>query len=809
MDEKTCKLFLEADKLFRGNQVDMTNINKRQSIKEYCPKDKSCKNNIQGINALGGYLFMELEAYSNNDHGAYFLMWLSDKLFKIHTKKSKKKNDKINLDEAYKKYLDKPNKRFDYWPLLHNIDGLKEANLEHMSEFYKLLKRICNTIVDYKNNGAGSKSLILNSTECSNQYMLLYENIFECKSYLRLLDNLKKLYNRFRYPAIVANKKKYPTLFNRLQTFTTSNGEDLTFAINYNNFDFSDPNCQLQYNDKILETSTEDSDDGAGTTDNEHKDTGSSSSGTGVIGSGTTGGSANVQGDQGTIGTQIGGTIDQGTPDIQVGDTGGGARSMNSGAGGGPGSGAIGGQVGTDSGTGSGKGGKKGESGSPGSGQGVVAGGPDSGNGGTDNGQVGSGTNQGDTCTGSDSRTKGKCDGQVPPNPASVDQNNASGSSDDGSKPSGDQDTTDSSGASYGYLPRNWGMSFNLMSYIPSVSDVYKTQKSILTNVTNQVNSAYNSAMAIAQDTYDKTVNIAKDAYGSVVSTVKNAYTKSTNYISGAVSSITNQFNPFGTSQLSDDQSGSGGSGNSLPTNNNPSSTTQIPKPDTNSPSLPSSPSPSSPLPLSPLPLSPLSSSSLPSTSLSTSQLQVTPQNIQATNLQPQSDPTQDSLKIPDQNGGSGSIQSRGTSYNTDPPSTGSGITTGTVVKMNEKSSIWCIGPNDKCGITGISIIVISISIILTIIYKYISFGSAKNSKKKKSMRRVINSIGGKRPVQIIIKSVDMKKMATPVINPIRGKKKSLLNIYKLMQADPVPFINLFFLLIFFVYKRKLNYLEL
>ncbi|CAD2110829.1 CIR protein PIR protein [Plasmodium vinckei] len=751
MDEKTCKLFLEADKLFRGNQVDMTNINKRQSIKEYCPKDKLCKNNIQGINALGGYLFMALEAYSNNDHGAYFLMWLSDKLFKIHTKKNKKKNDKINLDEAYKKYLDKPNKRFDYWPLLHNIDGLKKANLEHMSEFYKLLKRICNTIVDYKNNGAGSKSLILNSTECSNQYMLLYENIFECKSYLHLLDNLKKLYNRFRYPAIIANKKKYPTLFNRLQTFTTSNGEDLTFAINYNNFDFSDPNCQLQYNDKILETSTEDSDDGAGTTDNEHKDTGSSSSGTGVIGSGTTGGSANVQGDQGTA-------------DIQVGDTGGGPRSMNSGA--------IGGQVGTDSGTGSGKGSTKGESGSPGSGQGVIAGGPDSGNGGTDNGQVGSGTNQEDTCTGSDSRTKGKCDGQVPPNPASVDQDSASG----------DQDTAHSLGASNGYLSRNWGMSFNLMSYIPSVSDIYKTQKSILTNVTNQVNSAYNSAMAIAQDTYNKTVNIAKDAYGSVVSTVKNAYTTSTNYISGAVSSITNQLNPFGTSQLSDDQSGSGGSGNSLPTDNSPSSTTQIPKPDPNSSSSPS---------------------------LSPSQLQVTPQNIQATNLQPQFGPSQDSLKIPDQNGGSGPIQSRGTNYNTDPPSTGSGITTGTVVKMNEKSSIWCIGPNNKWDITGISIIVISIFAFLTIMYKYISFGSAKNSKKKKSMRRVINSIGGKRPVQIIIKSVDMKKMATPVINPIRGGKKSLLNIYKLMQADPVPFINLFFLLIFFVYKRKLNYLEL
>ncbi|EUD70722.1 hypothetical protein YYG_03844, partial [Plasmodium vinckei petteri] len=64
-------------------------------------------------------------------------------------------------------------------------------------------------------------------------------------------------------------------------------------------------------------------------------------------------------------------------------------------------------------------------------------------------------------------------------------------------------------------------------------------------------------------------------------------------------------------------------------------------------------------------------------------------------------------------------------------------------------------GPNNKCDITGISIIVISISIILTIIYKYLSLGCTSTSKRK---------------------------------------KKSLLNIYKLIQADSVPFINLFFL---------------
>ncbi|CAD2097400.1 PIR protein CIR protein [Plasmodium vinckei petteri] len=72
----------------------------------------------------------------------------------------------------------------------------------------------------------------------------------------------------------------------------------------------------------------------------------------------------------------------------------------------------------------------------------------------------------------------------------------------------------------------------------------------------------------------------------------------------------------------------------------------------------------------------------------------------------------------------------------------------GTDIKMNEKSSIWCM---DR-------------------IINYLSLGCTSTSKRK---------------------------------------KKSLLNIYKLIQADSVPFINLFFLVIFFVYKRKFKYLEL
>ncbi|CAD2085572.1 PIR protein CIR protein [Plasmodium vinckei brucechwatti] len=121
-----------------------------------------------------------------------------------------------------------------------------------------------------------------------------------------------------------------------------------------------------------------------------------------------------------------------------------------------------------------------------------------------------------------------------------------------------------------------------------------------------------------------------------------------------------------------------------------------------------------------------------------------------------------------------------------------------------------------------VKVIVILIPITLAIMYKCLPFEWRKELKRKKNVKKVINLIDvnktvktvinptdGKKHMQIIIKSVDMKKMEPPVINPICGEKRSLLNIYKLTQANPVPFINLFFLLIFFVYKRKDNFLEL
>ncbi|CAD2089395.1 PIR protein CIR protein [Plasmodium vinckei lentum] len=146
-----------------------------------------------------------------------------------------------------------------------------------------------------------------------------------------------------------------------------------------------------------------------------------------------------------------------------------------------------------------------------------------------------------------------------------------------------------------------------------------------------------------------------------------------------------------------------------------------------------------------------------------------------------------------------------------------------TDARPNEKiRKVIFIGNIFKGGIPPyVKAIVILIPITLAIMYKCLSFEWRKELKRKKSVKKVINLVDvnktvktvinptdGKKHMQIIIKSVDMKKMATPVINPICGGKKSSLNIYKLTQANPVPFINLFFLLIFFVYKRKRDTIE-
>ncbi|CAD2089769.1 PIR protein CIR protein [Plasmodium vinckei lentum] len=132
-----------------------------------------------------------------------------------------------------------------------------------------------------------------------------------------------------------------------------------------------------------------------------------------------------------------------------------------------------------------------------------------------------------------------------------------------------------------------------------------------------------------------------------------------------------------------------------------------------------------------------------------------------------------------------------------------------------------------------IALTVVSIAIVLAIMYWPLYYGCGKPMKKKKMGNKIINLIDEKGRANRVINPTDRKrgvntnidsdyekKTTIVIINPYDEKniiiqsikppslKITLLNTYKHIYVNPSPFINLFFLLIFFVYKKKHNSIE-
>ncbi|CAD2095073.1 PIR protein CIR protein [Plasmodium vinckei] len=740
---KACNFLREVDAYFNNENVDVTKFDKSNLFTYKCPrkgKENICTTNNERINALGVHLYQKLakiskdfkgEGDNGNRHIEIFMMWLGDKLYKID------KDYKKTLEESYKKYLENYMPGFNYWRVVGSKKEYKIANVWYMSELYNLLNCICNIVIEYKKN-PNSREIGTMSKKCHQKFTSIYKNIKECYSYFHLLTFLKSIYDDIRNDAIKKDNDLKASIRKAaarnaairsdiikkiaIPPQITTSKQLLEYVLKVSTVSLIDL-TPSDWNQRFPNDSVNITDFHTQKCVNSYHEFVEQVKKQELESKNTP--KALSQKDPQPASQKSGaipqsGTNDSGTQrgnsDSEGGGKGG-TNNLSGSTGGGSGSGASGGQVGTDSGAPSLQ---SDQGGSPGG-----------------SGSQGDSSNQ--------------------------------GGSDDGSKGPGDQVPTYPSGEPNGDWLGNLGMSLNLTGYMPSVSGIYESSKNILTNTANQITSAYNSAKAIAQDTYNKTVSIAKDTYSAT-----------TNYIGGAVNSITSQLNPFGSSQLGDNQSGSNSLGSGVDTSDqsqkkSPPSLQSLPP----SPSDPSSPksidSQTSSTPIHNCPVQ-----------------QIAPTDGNRTSQIPLSG--QGTLTI------SGSNPSNTKKEN---------VITVANVKVKEASSIWCIGPNTKCDITGISIIVISISIILTIMYKYLSLGYTSKSKRKKSVKKVINSIGGKRPIQIIIKSYDRSKDLKPIINSVGRKKDPLLNIYKLMQADPVPFINLFFLLIFFVYKRKLYYLEL
>ncbi|CAD2089282.1 CIR protein PIR protein [Plasmodium vinckei brucechwatti] len=747
--KELCENFIAADKIINdqiAGNLTIEDKTKYPNFNKYC-SNIDCKTDMQ-INGLSEDLFNQLGNQIEDEYYEYFTMWLSDKLFKIVNEDDNPQINDITLNSAYEKYLKNNNVNLNYWRFLDIKQGLKEVNLMHMKLFYKLLNNICKAIVYYKQNEDDIKKFISNSTDCYNQYSSLYDSVPKCSSYHHLLDNLKKTYEDFKNSVHDKIKNEYSHLAGDLQTLKTADGEDLIVTEKFKEFDFNSSECNPQ---KAKETT-------------KLKETNPSSPQSLPV--------SYSQDKTKLKEPQESGKTDQNEPDDSKSEQ----KGSNDGHVNEPGSSNN--QIDSPKSSDDGKENLSSVPKGSKSAQGSSNGGTDS-QGSIDSGSGGESSGSGTDGSGSGSGGEKDSGGGVP----------GSGTN-GGSKTLGDQDPTHPSGEPNGYLSSNWGISFNLMGYMPSASSIYQSSKNILTSATNKISDTYTNTVDIVKGAYDSTMTSITGAYNNAMTSITDAYDRTTNYIGNAVNSVTSQLYPFSTSQLGGNQPGSNSSGGRTDTSNHspPPSPTQTP------PSLPPS----------------------------TSQLSQTPSSPQ-----PHSNETQDKLQSTVQNGASNTLQqpdpSTGTggvqtmaitkstlsSSSTGPSITGSGITTRIVVKMNEKSLIWCIAQNKKYGILGIGIISISIFAFLAIMYKYLSLGYTSKSRRKKNMKKVINSIGGKRPVQIIIKSYDRNKDLKPIINSADRKKDPLLNIYKLMQADPIPFINLFFLLIFFVYKRQLNYLEL
>ncbi|KEG00167.1 hypothetical protein YYE_04983 [Plasmodium vinckei vinckei] len=610
-----------------------------------------------------------------NHYNEYLLMWLSDKLFKIHIESIGKKNikgymDSFTLNQAYDKYLKNHKGILDYWVLLDMNQGLKEANLKYMSEFYKLLNHICKIITYYETKGVESREFSKNSIGCSRQYKTLYNNISECQSYLDLLNKLKGIYDDFRSRAI-KNTDSKNDLKTKLQTLKTEDGKDMDAVRGFKTYDFSNEQCKFpkKKNTKPKKTNSpglppsskeepppqeqkqdspspqepqQEIQQSSSTTPPEDPPTKlelpSSSQESQELGK-------NNQNELTDPGKETGGSKSEiKGPEVEKGNMKGGDKEL-----------------------------------------------------GYPSGEKGSQVNEGDRAN---SESGGEDTGKGGPEGGSTDKISETGDLDNGK------------GASKG-----------------GTGDVSGGD----------------------QKSPDGTSDLGSGAGGTS---------------GGSGSDTDNQGGDTGGDKGSQD--GLDGKEGERPT---PNDSTNHQKHTSQTPS--GTPHISSPSP------DPKDQTNVPKLS--------------------QDSPKNQSSDQKDQ--GESKIQVETPVIKQE--------NYGTKIKGNETTGIGDIYVLKKYKKLGTSIIVLLIPITLAIMYKYLSSGWRKELKKKTNMKKVINSIGGKKQIQIIIKSSNHKKNTKKSINSVYGEKSPSLNTYKIMQTDPMPFINLFFLLIFFVYKRKENFLEL
>ncbi|VEV54543.1 CIR protein PIR protein [Plasmodium vinckei vinckei] len=803
MEAYAFNLFREVDELFESKSVNVRKFYNDTRITQYCPEQdggyKSCYSDYERINAIGAYVFMELIGKNQNFNGSnderyisYFIMWISHILYR------KFEDNSFTLNSIYDKHLKNNFGNFSYWNLLQNKMYLTNSNIAIMNVLYFLFQNILDTIKKVQTKDIQPHEYPQKALEFYVIYNKLFKHISPCGPYRKLLNHLKTTYNNFIETARQENihredilnqlielspkEKPFKNNFNtkgceKIHNKLKNNSSKLIQLGNSMLKDYSERKAQSTPNSPESQdmgfyyyynhNNGDDDDD-----DEDNEDNGDEDNDDLEIPKDTKGSlSTDTDNQNHTLDPKQGNSTDvseNGTQmkTSQMNDPS--ASSKSASQGDPPG----------DT--------KKTETrnkdniapiqiedpptpfpmamkqtqddNSQQSHQitdsNIPGGASTTSNSGTkDTGNIKGPQENKQGATGDEQKDSGggKDDkgGQV--GGSNGDQRSQEGLGGSGDGPGSDPVENGPQSTSWPY--------FGIGSYISTIASKGK----------EQLNNAVISLETIKKKVTEATTNTIQNIYSKSMSNIQAAYDKSRNLLHGTIDNINSYSKKVANIFIqNDDQSGSGGTGGGVPTpNDSLSSQKNLPQ----------------------------SSSGTPPTTLPL------PDPKEQTNpLQSSQDSPGNQNSDKNHQGGS-KIQV--------------GITvvkqedTGTEVKGNKTTGIGDIYVLKEYKQIGISIIVLLIPIALSIMYKYLSYGWRKKLKRKKTMKKVINSIGGKRPVQIIICSSIHKKQPKKSINSVHRKKPPLLNIYKLMQADPIPFINLFFLLIFFVYKRKSDFLEL
>ncbi|SCL89592.1 CIR protein [Plasmodium chabaudi adami] len=226
MDKNVCKLFVDTDEVFNHGTVNESIFNTSNLYKKYCPNG-NCNTNYDRISALCEYLLTELPKYDKkqndsntdvNQNYEYVFMWLADKFLKISPDRS------FSLNDYYEKVIVKRGENFNCWGKLDNKKDLKDSNLSIMTLFYQVFMNICNAIM--KNEI--SKLELNKFMDIDHSYHQLYDlinfQVSYCDPYIQLFVDLNKAYDEYRKLAI--NKFSKDDLKNILTFLPIINNDD-------------------------------------------------------------------------------------------------------------------------------------------------------------------------------------------------------------------------------------------------------------------------------------------------------------------------------------------------------------------------------------------------------------------------------------------------------------------------------------------------------------------------------------------------------------------------------------------------------